>query len=305
MSDRFHSGEKEIQEKTGQAAIATANSKLITNTIIKGAIGFIEKQPMVVVSTVDKNQQIWTSILIGEHGFVEVPDSNSLSINLDKVHSDKEDVFYKNIADDSAIGMLFIELISRRRFRINGTTSMEGNRINVSIQESYPNCPKYIQQRNIEDTDVFQQIDVKKQFGNFLSIDIQKWISSSDTLFLGSVSNEGRLDASHRGGKNGFVEVLSESTIKVPDYHGNSLFNTFGNIAQNNISGVLFIDFENRKTLQLTGKAELLFDQNSEEDLEKTGGTGRFWTFEVAEWIVTENHHHANWEFMSNSPFNH
>jgi len=304
MSDIFHSGEKEIQEKTGQAVIANSNSKLIANTIIKGAIGFIEKQPMVIVSSVDKNEQVWTSILIGEHGFIEVPDSNSLSINLDKIHSDKDDIFYKNITEGSPIGMLFIELSTRRRFRINGTTSMDGNRINISILESYPNCPKYIQQRNIQDPDAFQKVEVKKLHGDLLSIDIQNWISSVDTLFWGSISNEGRLDASHRGGKNGFVEILNNTSIKVPDYHGNSLFNTFGNVAQNKISGVLFIDFQNRKTLQLTGKAELLFDQKSEEDLEKTGGTGRFWTFQVKEWISTENHHHANWEFMSNSPFN-
>jgi len=304
MTDTFHSGEKEIQEKTGQSEIAISNSKLITDTIIKGAIGFIEKQPMAIVSSVDKNENVWISVLIGEHGFFEVPDSNSLSINLDKIHSDKEDVFYKNITDGSPIGTLFIELATRRRFRINGTTSIDENRINIAIQESYPNCPKYIQQRNIEDTDAFQQVAVKKQFGELLSVDLQKWITSADTLFLGSISNERRLDASHRGGKKGFIEVVNETSIKVPDYHGNSMFNTFGNIAQNNKSGVLFIDFENRRTLQLTGKTKLLFDQNSKEDLEKTDGTGRFWTFEVAEWIVTENHHHANWEFMSNSPFN-
>ena len=59
------------------------------------------------------------------------------------------------------------------------------------------------------------------------------------------------------------------------------MFNTFGNIFQNPNTGLLFIDFERGHTLQLTGKTELLFDQKTESDLKKTGGTGRFWLFKT------------------------
>ncbi|MEQ8422528.1 MAG: pyridoxamine 5'-phosphate oxidase family protein [Arenibacter algicola] len=304
MYATFHSGEIEIQKMTGEVAIADSNAIMIKDTIIKGAIKFIEKQSMVIVSSVDKSNQVWTSILVGEPGFAEVPDPNSLSINLDKVHSDQQDVFYKNIVNGNQIGTLFIELATRRRFRINGTIALEGDKINITILEAYPNCPKYIQQRSIQQPDAHRKVEVKKKFGDSLGKDIQNWISSSDTLFVGSISNEGRLDASHRGGKKGFVEVLDDSTLKVPDYQGNSLFNTIGNVAQNNKSGMLFIDFENKRTLQLTGKAEVLFNQNSLVDMEKTGGTGRFWTFTVSEWIITESQHDAHWEFIANSPFN-
>lgn len=47
---------------------------------------------------------------------------------------------------------------------------------------------------------------------------ITYWISNVDTFFVGSISNEGRLDVSYRGGKKGFVEVLDDATIKVPDF---------------------------------------------------------------------------------------
>ncbi|MGH1338678.1 MAG: pyridoxamine 5'-phosphate oxidase family protein [Aureispira sp.] len=304
MSDIFHEGERRVQAKAGEAKTATSRTQLITNTIIKGAIGFIKKQPMVIVSSVDKEQQVWASILIGEHGFIDVPDANSFVIHLDKVYSNKEDVFYKNIANGSPIGTLFIELSSRRRFRINGTALMEGNKIHISVVEAYPNCPKYIQQRNIQDPTALQAIEGTIQQGTSFNSLIQDWITSSDTLFWGSISNGKRLDASHRGGKQGFVEILDDKTIKFPDYPGNSLFNTFGNVVQNKTSGLLFIDFKNRKTLQLTGEVDLLFDQNSAADLEKTGGTGRFSTFKVSSWIITENQHAANWTFLSNSPFN-
>lgn len=304
MYTTFHSGEIEIQKVTGEVAIAESNSRMIKDTIIKGAIKFIEKQSMVIVSSVDNSNQVWTSILVGEPGFAEVPDPNSLSINLEKVHSDQQDIFYKNIVNGNQIGTLFIELATRRRFRINGTIALDGNKINITILEAYPNCPKYIQQRTIQQPNVHRQVVVKKKYGDSLGMDIQNWISSSDTLFVGSISNDGRLDASHRGGKKGFVEVLDDSILKVPDYQGNSLFNTMGNVAQNNKSGMLFIDFANKRTLQLTGKSELIFNQNSAIDIEKTGGTGRFWTFKVSEWIITQNQHGLNWEFIGNSPFN-
>lgn len=304
MQTSFHSGEIEVRKQTGEEAIANANARIIKDTLIKGAIRFIENQPMLIVSSVDKKNQVWTSLVMGEHGFVKVPDAGSLSIDLDKVHSDRQDVFFKNIADRSQIGTLFIELSTRRRFRINGETSWDGNKIEVSILEAYPNCPKYIQQRSLRDSKAIRNVEVKKKYGIGFNKEIHDWISSSDTLFLGSMGNEGRLDASHRGGKRGFVEILNDTTLKVPDYQGNSLYNTFGNIAQNKLSGVLFIDFETKRTLQLTGKAALLFDQRSEMDLEKTGGTGRYWTFEVSEWILTENQHDVQWEYLGSSPFN-
>ncbi|SMG48341.1 PNPOx family protein [Arenibacter troitsensis] len=304
MHTTFHSGEIEIQKMTGEVSIADSNARMIKDTIIKGAIKFIEKQSMVIVSSIDKSNQVWTSILVGDAGFAEVPVSNSLSINLENVHSDQQDIFYKNIVNGNQIGTLFIELATRRRFRINGTLALKGNKINITILEAYPNCPKYIQQRTIQQPNVQRQVDIKKKYGHSLDMDLQNWISSSDTFFVGSISNSGSLDASHRGGKKGFVEVLDDNTLKVPDYPGNSLFNTMGNVAQNNKTGILFIDFANKRTLQLTGKSELVFNQNSAIDLEKTGGTGRFWTFKVLEWIMTENQHDANWEFIGNSPFN-
>ena len=304
MTEVYHSGEREIQNRIGEVPIADRNGAVITNTIIRGAINFIEKQPMAIVSSVDKKQNVWASILIGEHGFVEVPDANSISIDTNKVYSNKKDIFYNNVSNNSPIGTLFIELVTRRRFRINGTTSLDNKKIGVDILEAYPNCPKYIQQRVIHNPDTFENVVSIMQEGDYITNDIKDWISSSDTFFLGSQSNDGRMDASHRGGNKGFVEIVDDNTLKIPDYPGNSLYNTLGNIVQNGKSGLLFIDFENKKTLQLTGHSELMFDQTSESDLEKTGGTGRFWTFKASTWIITENQHQVNWEFTSYSPFN-
>ena len=89
-----------------------------------------------------------------------------------------------------------------------------------------------------------------------------------------------------------------------PDYPGNSLFNTLGNIHENPKTGLLFVDFEKGETLQLTGKGELAFGQKGVADLEKSGATGRFWYFQTEQWIHTTDHHYLDWQFLTYSPFN-
>ncbi len=304
MEEVYHQGEKAVQRLVGEEQSAQTSGKVITDTIIKGAVNFIEKQPMAVVSSVDEQKRIWTSLLVGDFGFVRASSPTSLFFEESMVRSDKGDVFYQNIQENAVIGSLFIELTTRRRFRINGVSSCQNARIEVQVQEAYPNCPKYIQRRVISLPHSFKETISVTTRGVPLSPIQQEWIKGADTLFVGSQGKNGRVDASHRGGPVGFVEVIDNHTLKIPDYHGNSMYNTLGNVVQNPRAGLLFIDFEKGRTLQLTGRVELLFEQQSEEDIQKTTGTGRYWIFVTEQWICTENHHQVDWEFLDYSPFN-
>ena len=134
-------------------------------------------------------------------------------------------------------------------------------------------------------------------------IALKQFITKADTFFVGSGDAEGNLDASHRGGKPGFVQVLDEKTLKIPDYPGNSMYNTLGNFVTNPNTGLLFVDFENGKTLQLVGKAKVLLNE-SEETNEETLGTKRFWTFEVETWKESDNLQNLEWKFIDYSRFN-
>ncbi|GAA4886900.1 pyridoxamine 5'-phosphate oxidase family protein [Flaviramulus aquimarinus] len=300
----YHEGERKIQELTEEVNIADANGRVINNSIVLGAIKFIENQSMVIISSVDSQQNVWISIVTGNNGFIEVEEHNKLSIDLNRVTSSKLDILFKNLIENNSVGTLFIELASRRRYRINGDISITDDKIRLTVVEAYPNCPKYIQQRKIVSPTATETLGSKQKMGSILSEQLKDWISSSDTLFVGSQSSHGLMDASHRGGNPGFVQIPDEHIIKIPDYSGNSLYNTLGNFVQNANAGLLFIDFVENKTLQLTGKASILFDQNSEKDMELTGGTGRYWIFKISSWIITHNHNNTNWEFNSFSPFN-
>ena len=122
----------------------------------------------------------------------------------------------------------------------------------------------------------------------------------------GRASDRGRdrLDVSHRGGPKGFINKLPNGLLRIPDYQGNSLYNTLGNIAQSPEAGLLFIDFEQGHTLQISGTATLDFDHHEENDLVATTGTGRYWLFEPSQWVATHAQIPAYWVHQDDSPFN-
>jgi predicted pyridoxine 5'-phosphate oxidase superfamily flavin-nucleotide-binding protein len=303
MNETYHEGEKKIQQITGEADIANSLSRLITNMVTAGAINFIEKQPMTIVSSAASQNKIWVSVLIGDFGFVKVHELDSISFDKTLIRSTPKDIFYENIEKDHQIGALFIELAKRKRYRVNGTVKLEDNLMMLHINEAYPNCPKYIQRRVIALPEHFTVQDAVISKGTDFPATFQKMICKADTVFVGSKAADGRMDASHRGGNPGFIEILDDKTIKIPEYPGNSMFNTMGNFVQNPFAGLLFVDFEKGETLQLTGSVEMKFNQTG-EDLVKTNGTGRHWVFKMDEWIYTEKHHDVQWEFLDYSPFN-
>ena len=79
-------------------------------------------------------------------------------------------------------------------------------------------------------------------------------IRSADTFFLGTTHPERGNDASHRGGPAGFVRA-DPQTVDWPDYPGNNMFNSLGNLAVDPTAALLFIDFASGCTLQLSGSA--------------------------------------------------
>jgi hypothetical protein len=84
------------------------------------------------------------------------------------------------------------------------------------------------------------------------------WIFGADTFFVASAHPEQGVDASHRGGLPGFVQVLDQHRLRIPNFLGNSMFNTLGNFVSYLDAGLVFLDFDRSQVLQLSGRPEIL-----------------------------------------------
>jgi predicted pyridoxine 5'-phosphate oxidase superfamily flavin-nucleotide-binding protein len=178
-----------------------------------------------------------------------------------------------NLATSAPIGVLGIQLETRRRNRMNGTITGASERgLEVLVRQSFGNCPKYIQSR--APRFVANVVETPRAIaeGARLSARAVTMISSADTFFIASASREAHaqsggegVDVSHRGGKPGFVRVdqsgsEGETVLAWPDFQGNNLFNTLGNIEANPRAGLLFVDFESGDLLTLTCDASIVWN---------------------------------------------
>jgi uncharacterized protein len=306
MSDHgpFHEGELEAQRRAGESLTAAANSPMIGNRIMSGAVQFIREQPMVVIGSRDANWRLWSSMLFGRPGFLDpAPDRRSLQIRIDAELQDPHDPLWNNISGNPQVGILVIELATRRRLRINGRlTSATDSLLTIQVEESFANCPKYIQRRVVE----FRsgQTQDPTTGGERTSYRLQgrqqEIVERADTVFVTSAHPTRGLDTSHRGGNPGFVEVVDDSTLRVPDYQGNSMFNTIGNLLVDPRAGLLFPDFEGHNSLQATGTVEVLWARPSDRD----GDTGRSWLFHIEQLRESPMLPALRTHFIDYSPFN-
>ena len=304
IQNPFHEGELQVQERVGVLKEGAQNGVVIQDSIIKGALRYISQQPIAVLGSLDHEENVWASVFVGRPGFMRADDERTIRFDLSTLTHNPYDPFWKNIKQNPQVGMLAIELASRRRLRINGRITRESDKkLTLNVEESYPNCPKYIQRRHITTPQQEENsIPRSSENGNLPGLPQQSIINKSDTFFVASVHPERGVDASHRGGNPGFVKILNDQTLRIPDYPGNSMFNTLGNFTSDPRAGLMFVDFESNRTLQLTGRAEILYDMEGGE--QETGGTNRYWDFHIDRWIENSPSSQMTWEFLDYSPHN-
>ena len=87
------------------------------------------------------------------------------------------------------------------------------------------------------------------------------FIASLRFFFLATADAEGQPDCSFKGGDPGFVRVVAPDLLVFPDYDGNGMFKSLGNIRANPHVGLLFIAMEDKpKRLRVNGTAEVVLD---------------------------------------------
>ena len=86
------------------------------------------------------------------------------------------------------------------------------------------------------------------------------FIERCPMFFVATADAHGYPDCSYKGGLPGFVRVLDESTLAFPDYDGNGMYRSWGNILVNPHVGLLFLDFEKQKRIRVNGTAQVSED---------------------------------------------
>jgi uncharacterized protein len=92
--------------------------------------------------------------------------------------------------------------------------------------------------------------------------DDRRFIERLDMFFLATVDAEGQPTCSYKGGDPGFVRVTDGKTLMFPNYDGNGMYLSMGNLAETHSVGMLFIDFELQRRMRVDGTARISMESS-------------------------------------------
>ncbi|MGW4380275.1 pyridoxamine 5'-phosphate oxidase family protein [Kitasatospora sp. NPDC004531] len=274
----YHSGEIAVQERAGLGREAGHSRGAIGDTVPPVARDFLAEQPMIVVGGADAAGRIWATQLTGDPGFLRVPDPRTVLIDALPLPEDPLADVLAGGGPPAQVGMIAIEPASRRRMRINGRARRDGDGLRVELDQVIANCPKYLQKRDYHRVGPGEAGVRTATDGTALTPAQQRAVRAADTFFVATASDRGDADASHRGGNPGFVQVLSPTLLRWPDYVGNAMFLTLGNLLVNASAGLLVPDWATGATLHLSGTARTVWDA---EEIARVPGAQRLVEFSV------------------------
>jgi uncharacterized protein len=87
--------------------------------------------------------------------------------------------------------------------------------------------------------------------------DDRAFIEARDMFFLATADEHGQPQCSYKGGDPGFVRVVDPRTLAFPNYDGNGMYLSMGNLLRNPEVGLLFVDFERGRRLRIQGTATI------------------------------------------------
>jgi uncharacterized protein len=265
----FHEGELAVQRRAGVLDEAARLAALVEpGELGAGAARFLQDRTFAVIAARGADGRLWTSALSGPRGFL-AGIGTSLRVRAVPAAGDQ----LAGLQPDQPVGMLVIDLATSRRLRINGQLLVAGpDHLDIEVEQAYGNCPQYIQRCQLVPRP--GPVDARPPGRRTDAPDPGQaaLISRADTFFLGTTHPDHGNDCSHRGGPPGFVRV-DDASLWWPDYPGNNMFNSLGNLLADDTAALLFIDFVTGETVQLSGHAHA--EWRPPGGAGDDGGTGR------------------------------
>ena len=243
-----------MQRRAGvEAEAGRLESMLDSSGFSQGAARFLTSQRFAALTGRDQNGVLWVSPLAAPPGFLRGQEG-VLHVSA----SPREGDPLHEVQTGQQVGLIAIDFATRRRLRINGElVGADHASMTVRVDQSYGNCPKYIHRRAINVAGLAAPPSKRFRRATHLGPSDQAMIAKSDTFFLGTSHPTRGSDASHRGGAPGFVRVDSPDRLWWPDFPGNNMFNSHGNLAVDDEAALLFLDFDTGATLHVSGTARV------------------------------------------------
>jgi len=291
----FHAGEQQVQRRVGvRDQVERAGRNMIRERMPEQHRELFEALPLLVMGSADSAGRIWASILAGEPGFVRSPSPELLQVQAQPARGDPA---REHLTLRHSLGLLGIQLETRRRNRANGRIiARDAGSFTVKVEQSFGNCKQYIQAREPSfDAGLLETVGPVNVEGPHLSARARELLAGTDTFFIATASaaaNSGNpgegVDVSHRGGRPGFVHVSDgprATVLTIPDFRGNFVFNTFGNLEVNPRAGIVCPDFRSGDLLSATGTAHVIWEG---AELATFEGAQRLLRFEVESGVLLE-----------------
>ncbi len=246
MPSPFHAGEVALQTVVGVAERMEAfGRRVIRDHMPDQHRDFYRQLPFIVLGAVDAAGDAWVTLLSGQPGFMTSPDPKHLAFT---THPDPQDPATAALVDGAAVGLLGIELHTRRRNRMNGTVrGLSDKGFAVAVEHAFGNCPQYIQQRDFA---------FVREPDDFADAPPAQSLDMDDPRARNMISADG--------------------SLTIPDFAGNFHFNTFGNFMLNPKAGLVFPDLATGDMVHLTGDAEVVLES---DEIAAFQGAERLWVF--------------------------
>ncbi|PNS21714.1 hypothetical protein CAC42_1568 [Sphaceloma murrayae] len=287
----WHQGEVEMHRRLRVPEQDNPAAPMLTPQ----AAALLPRAPLLAIGTLDDKGRPWTTVWGGDTGLAQSLGNSTIGIRtpvaatLDPViellignAADGEVV--KEEAQARLVSGLTIDLLTRKRVKIAGSMVAGAlNRIKTSdevaqvgtdegeavlqlvvrINESLGNCPKYINKKEITSSSPRPRLVSDTIPLPLKALDL---LQTSDLFFLSTTHSGYDMDTNHRGGPPGFVRVLEndDKTILVyPEYSGNRLYQSLGNMITNPQVGICFPDFATGNCLFVSGSTEILVGKDA------------------------------------------
>ncbi|MEV4612271.1 pyridoxamine 5'-phosphate oxidase family protein [Kitasatospora sp. NPDC049258] len=250
----YHLGERAVQRRTGMLERADHVGRSIGAVIPPVAARFLAERRTLVLGAADRSGRLWATLLGGPAGFLRAADERTLAV---AARPGPGDPLAEALERPAEVGTIALDPAGRRRMRVNGRAAPDGRGgLLVAAEQVYANCPKHIHRRSPLDAPAPTAAGAVTA-GTALTLPQQLAAATADTFFIATADPAGTVDASHRGGPPGFLSVLGPDRLSWPEYPGNTMFMTLGNLELNPAAGLLLPDWEGGGALLLTGTARV------------------------------------------------